>query len=72
MGVDYAMLLASLTRSQLAELARRDRLPPSIRAKAHNELTRFAGEAPITLDVFAWSPPPGRQAPGGVRQRHTP
>ena len=50
------MLLASLTRPQLIELARCDQLPPSIRDQIHNELTLFAKQAPITLDVFAYRP----------------
>lgn len=63
MGVDYAMLLGLLTRPQLTELAQRHRLPPSIRDQIHNELTLFADEEPIDLDVFLYARAPVAKHP---------
>ena len=57
MGVDYALLLNTLTRTQLVELSdRSDRLPPSIRAQIHNELVLFSHKTPIALDGFVYAP----------------
>lgn len=57
MGVDYALLLNTLTRTQLVELSDgSDRLPPSIQDQIHNELVLFSHNAPVALDGFIYAP----------------
>ena len=61
MGVDYAMILHTLTKSQLKQLdqlepARANRLPRSVRTQMYNELALFPKRRPICLECFIYTP----------------
>ena len=56
MGVDYAMVLNTLTQDQLNQLVQCDRLPPSVRTLMHNEMVLFSHKDPLFLDNFIYAP----------------